>query len=98
MHTCRSYPSSQASKSFASQIQGRHQNQGGHASERKCRYVSDVHMECYRRSDLPTLAPSITVNKQLNDKERVQAALENAHLLGVVEGCLSTTTQSSSKA
>jgi len=30
------------------------------------------------------------VNKQLNDKERVQAALENAHLLGVVEGCLSS--------
>jgi hypothetical protein len=30
------------------------------------------------------------VNKQLNDKERVQAALENTHLLGVVEGCLSS--------
>ncbi|WVW79568.1 hypothetical protein I302_101537 [Kwoniella bestiolae CBS 10118] len=30
------------------------------------------------------------VNKQLNDKERVQAALENKHLLSVVEGCLST--------
>ncbi|GMK55517.1 hypothetical protein CspeluHIS016_0205730 [Cutaneotrichosporon spelunceum] len=30
------------------------------------------------------------VNKQLNDKERVQAALENSHLLQVVEGCLST--------
>ncbi|KAL7421091.1 hypothetical protein Q5752_003975 [Cryptotrichosporon argae] len=30
------------------------------------------------------------VNKQLNDKERVQAALENAHLLAVVEGCLAT--------
>ncbi|WRT69265.1 uncharacterized protein IL334_006249 [Kwoniella shivajii] len=30
------------------------------------------------------------VNKQLNDKERVQAALENKHLLGVVEGCLSS--------
>ncbi|WWC98170.1 hypothetical protein V866_005061 [Kwoniella sp. B9012] len=30
------------------------------------------------------------VNKQLNDKERVQAALENKHLLNVVEGCLST--------
>ncbi|WWC63843.1 uncharacterized protein I303_106448 [Kwoniella dejecticola CBS 10117] len=30
------------------------------------------------------------VNKQLNDKERVQAALENKHLLGVVEGCLQT--------
>jgi hypothetical protein len=30
------------------------------------------------------------VNKQLNDKERVHAALENTHLLGVVEGCLSS--------
>ena len=30
------------------------------------------------------------VNKQLNDKERVQAALENQHLLQVVEGCLAT--------
>lgn len=30
------------------------------------------------------------VNKQLNDKERVAAALENAHLLDVVQTCLST--------
>ncbi|GFZ47233.1 MIP18 family protein C144.16 [Saitozyma sp. JCM 24511] len=30
------------------------------------------------------------VNKQLNDKERVQAALENSHLLQVVEGCLAS--------
>lgn len=28
------------------------------------------------------------VNKQLNDKERVAAALENAHLLDVVQTCL----------
>ena len=28
------------------------------------------------------------VNKQLNDKERVQAALENTHLLQVVNQCL----------
>lgn len=28
------------------------------------------------------------INKQLNDKERVAAALENEHLLGVVRGCL----------
>ncbi|CAG8442038.1 8040_t:CDS:2 [Ambispora leptoticha] len=32
----------------------------------------------------------IAVNKQLNDKERVAAALENAHLLEVVNQCLST--------
>ncbi|KAF8590472.1 FAM96B protein [Ramaria rubella] len=31
-----------------------------------------------------------SVNKQLNDKERVAAALENSTLLGVVEQCLST--------
>ncbi|KXN72088.1 DUF59-domain-containing protein [Conidiobolus coronatus NRRL 28638] len=31
------------------------------------------------------------VNKQLNDKERVAAALENQHLLEVVNQCLATT-------
>ncbi|KAG0141038.1 hypothetical protein CROQUDRAFT_725846 [Cronartium quercuum f. sp. fusiforme G11] len=31
-----------------------------------------------------------SVNKQLNDKERVAAALENTHLLTVVQQCLST--------
>jgi len=31
-----------------------------------------------------------SVNKQLNDKERVAAALENTTLLGVVNDCLST--------
>jgi hypothetical protein len=30
------------------------------------------------------------VNKQLNDKERVAAALENANLLKMVEQCLAT--------
>lgn len=29
-----------------------------------------------------------SVNRQLNDKERVAAALENKHLLGVVQDCL----------
>ncbi|KAL7749369.1 Cytosolic iron-sulfur assembly component 2B [Sorochytrium milnesiophthora] len=32
------------------------------------------------------------VNKQLNDKERVAAALENGHLLDVVNQCLATAT------
>lgn len=32
------------------------------------------------------------INRQLNDKERVAAALENEHLLGVVEKCLRGTT------
>ncbi|GAA6059543.1 hypothetical protein JCM10212_006041 [Sporobolomyces blumeae] len=36
------------------------------------------------------------VNKQLNDKERVAAALENNHLLSVVQQCLSTADQKSS--
>ncbi|KAG9410650.1 Mitotic spindle-associated MMXD complex subunit MIP18 [Aphanomyces cochlioides] len=31
------------------------------------------------------------VNKQLNDKERVAAALENAHLLNVVNKCIANT-------
>ena len=30
------------------------------------------------------------VNKQLNDKERVAAALENSHLVSVVQQCLAT--------
>ena len=32
----------------------------------------------------------LVVNKQLNDKERVAAALENPALLEVLEQCLST--------
>ncbi|KAG0172978.1 Mitotic spindle-associated MMXD complex subunit MIP18 [Apophysomyces sp. BC1034] len=32
----------------------------------------------------------VAVNKQLNDKERVAAALENSHLLEVVNQCLAT--------
>mmetsp|Transcript_116217 Transcript_116217/g.281988 ORF Transcript_116217/g.281988 Transcript_116217/m.281988 type:complete len:172 (-) Transcript_116217:339-854(-) len=35
-----------------------------------------------------THASEVAVNKQLNDKERVAAALENTHLLGVVNKCL----------
>lgn len=35
-----------------------------------------------------THASELAVNKQLNDKERVQAALENERLLGVVQQCL----------
>ena len=34
-----------------------------------------------------------SINKQLNDKERVAAALENKHLLGVVHGCLASSAQ-----
>jgi len=35
-----------------------------------------------------THASELAVNKQLNDKERVAAALENSHLLEVVNQCL----------
>jgi len=38
------------------------------------------------------------VNKQLNDKERVAAALENAHLLEVVNQCLVTAGQRGTEA
>jgi len=33
---------------------------------------------------------TVPVNKQLNDKERVAAAMENAQLLEVVNNCLAT--------
>lgn len=40
------------------------------------------------------LSPNLwTVNKQLNDKERVAAALENPVLLDTVEQCLSDVTK-----
>jgi hypothetical protein len=35
-----------------------------------------------------THAQEASVNKQLNDKERVAAALENGHLLDVVNKCV----------
>eukprot|EP00611_Tribonema_gayanum_P023802 TRINITY_DN5088_c1_g2_i1.p1 TRINITY_DN5088_c1_g2~~TRINITY_DN5088_c1_g2_i1.p1 ORF type:complete len:132 (+),score=26.37 TRINITY_DN5088_c1_g2_i1:2570-2965(+) len=35
-----------------------------------------------------THASEHAVNKQLNDKERVAAGLENAHLIGVVNKCI----------
>jgi hypothetical protein len=39
---------------------------------------------------LGTHASEVAVNKQLADKERVSAALENSHLLEVVNQCLDT--------
>ena len=38
--------------------------------------------------DSGTLKVLTVVNKQLNDKERVAAALENSHLLEIVNQCL----------
>lgn len=56
---------------------------GSHQSEhaRKC---------CYIRTLVPNCPNGRIVNKQLNDKERVAAALENPALLEVLEQCLST--------
>lgn len=34
-----------------------------------------------------------TINKQLGDKERVAAAVENKYLMSVIQGCLSTASQ-----
>lgn len=44
----------------------------------------------YRLTVAVSIAPPypLIVNKQLNDKERVAAALENNHLLEVVHECL----------
>jgi len=36
-------------------------------------------------------ASEVAVNKQLADKERVAAAMENDHLLGVVRQCIAHT-------
>jgi hypothetical protein len=38
-------------------------------------------------------ASEAAVNKQLNDKERVAAALENPHLVDMVEKCLASAEQ-----
>ena len=38
-------------------------------------------------------ASEAAINKQLADKERVAAALENSHLLEVVNQCLATVTR-----
>jgi hypothetical protein len=39
-------------------------------------------------SDCNVFSLCAAVNKQLNDKERVAAALENSHLIGVVNKCI----------
>ena len=44
----------------------------------------------YTKLDFPECVYH-SVNKQLNDKERVAAALENNALLDVVERCLTST-------
>lgn len=67
--------------------------EGSHESENSCEY-SD-HRFGSMRAIWKEFADrqNFTVNKQLNDKERVAAALENTHLLGVVENCLATSGQ-----
>ncbi len=54
---------------------------GSHNSESACEHSAS---DCVRH------LIRAKVNKQLNDKERVAAALENNALLEVVEQCLST--------
>lgn len=36
-----------------------------------------------------THSSELSINKQLNDKERVAASLENSHLMSVISECLS---------
>jgi hypothetical protein len=45
----------------------------------------------YSVAYLHSLNNCILVNKQLNDKERVAAALENPNLLELIEQCLAGT-------
>lgn len=51
-----------------------------------------MRMERYDLLLTPNILFSCTVNKQLNDKERVAAALENPALVEVLEQCLAGAT------
>lgn len=67
-----------------------HITPGTHASEEAGRgkmYV--IRYECLKDCDVIGFLCSSAVNKQLADKERVAAALENSSLLEVVNQCLS---------
>ena len=55
----------------------------------ECQNITDV----LRFLFIYSFFPLFTVNKQLADKERVAAALENTHLLEVVNQCLAPTTR-----
>lgn len=61
---------------------------GSHQSEEAGEYINCA---CKLRPDILSAS---SVNKQLNDKERVAAALENNALLDVVERCLASTRRS----
>jgi len=45
-----------------------------------CIYLIAVFIHCH--------LISFTVNKQINDKERIAAAMENPDLRDIVEGCI----------
>lgn len=62
-------------------------NPGTHQSE-----VSGAFLASFALMACTLTNARLAVNKQLNDKERVAAALENSHLLDVVEQCLAPTT------
>jgi hypothetical protein len=53
-------------------------------------FTSLVNWKVLVRKKVKHCSLSISVNKQLGDKERVAAALENSHLLKVVNQCLSS--------
>ena len=67
--------------------------QGSHESENSCKmthvfsHLNRLYIWLRKRH------LCCAVNKQLNDKERVAAALENNHLLEVVQNCLATSGQ-----
>jgi hypothetical protein len=72
---------------------------GSHATEAACMCSTSYYCFIPYSDHIPlpgttsqyALIPSFPVNKQLNDKERVAAALENSNLLDTVEECLSPT-------
>lgn len=68
-------------------VQGRHSRKARITSERASTYVT-IRVIMIARFLIPPIVH--TVNKQLNDKERVAAALENPALVEVLEQCLST--------
>lgn len=55
---------------------------GTHETENESAYLQ---FNYYRITDKP---PSLLVNKQINDKERIAAGMENPNLKNLVEQCI----------
>ena len=80
----RSITACTANENASRPIQGRYPCQAWISPRRPCLWVvTSVEQLSWNFEHIP-------VNKQLNDKERVAAALDNPALLNVVEKCLST--------